>query len=221
MTPTSTSYTPPGELTGCTADVNCTQNTINPSELNLWRVIKKNDDGTVDVVSEYVSSNYILIYGQTGYMNVVGALNTIATQYTNSKYVQSTRHIGCSNQVEKCSMISETDCPIDSGYTIDVTLVKEATGSFMANRVNTESLEEYFIANRYFRDDYSNADVKVWGVMYVSVWSGAINREDWIVKSDGAARADGAAIRSILTLKANVNIKSGDGKTVATAYTFE
>ena len=100
MTPTSTSYTPSGEDTGCMNDSNCTQNTLNPSELNLWRVIKKNEDGTVDAVSDKVSSEAVTFYGKVGYINFVGGLNTIASQYTNTKYVKSIRHIGYSNQTQ-------------------------------------------------------------------------------------------------------------------------
>lgn len=40
--------------------------TINPSELNLWRMIRKNDDGTVDVVSEYVSKEKVALRGIMG-----------------------------------------------------------------------------------------------------------------------------------------------------------
>ena len=55
MTPTSTSYTLPNELSGCDGTSStCIQKEINPSELNLWRVIRKNEDGTIDAVSEYV-----------------------------------------------------------------------------------------------------------------------------------------------------------------------
>ena len=50
MTPTATSYTPPSSITGYAG----LQNTLNPSELNLWRVIKVNDDGTVEMVSDNV-----------------------------------------------------------------------------------------------------------------------------------------------------------------------
>ena len=107
MTPTSTSYTPPGELTGCMNDANCTQNTLNPSELNLWRVIKKNDDGTVDAVSEHISSEGIIFFGRDGYINFVGGLNTIASQYTNEKYVAKARHVGYSNQTEKITDTSK------------------------------------------------------------------------------------------------------------------
>ena len=73
MTPTKSSYTTDTSKTGYTK----TQ-TINPQELNLWRVISLNDDGTVDVVSEHVSSTAISFEGQTGYQNLVGYLNELA-----------------------------------------------------------------------------------------------------------------------------------------------
>ena len=112
MTPTATSYTISKDLTGYSSD-----QTINPSELNLWRVIRKNEDGTVEVVSEYVSSALIYFNGKIGYFNFVGALNTIAAQYTNEKYVESTRHIGYSNQTEIITDVSKLDQPTPSWKT--------------------------------------------------------------------------------------------------------
>lgn len=114
MTPTSASYTISKDLTGYTSD-----QTINPRELKLWKVIKKNSDRTVEVVSEYVSSSKIYFKGWTGYMNLVGGLNTIAAQYTNTKYVSRTRHIGYSNQIEICTEQSITACPGDNGWETD------------------------------------------------------------------------------------------------------
>ena len=101
MKPTSTSYSITSSMTGCVSGlsssycngINGEPQTINPSELTLWRVIKKNSDGTVDVVSDKVSSKAVYFYGRTGYQNFVGSLNTIAAQYTNSDYVQSTRYM--------------------------------------------------------------------------------------------------------------------------------
>ena len=69
-TPNKTSYTTDTAYTGYTS----TQ-TINPSELTLWRVISLNQDGTVDIISEYVSSVEIYFNGLTGYKNFVGYLN--------------------------------------------------------------------------------------------------------------------------------------------------
>ena len=67
MTPTSTSYKISKGLTGYSSD-----QTINPSELNLWRVIKKNEDGTIEMVSDSISSKYVYFNGQTGFLKLVG-----------------------------------------------------------------------------------------------------------------------------------------------------
>ena len=128
MTPTSTSYTLPNELSGCDGTSNtCIQNEINPSELNIWRVIKKNEDGTVDVVSEYVSSKEVSFYGKTGYINYIKALNEVAAQYTNEKYVSRTRHIGYSNQTEVITDTSKLEQTI-APWTKRTSLYNQWTG---------------------------------------------------------------------------------------------
>ncbi len=63
-TPSKTRYDIANSLTGMdkysetdstlVAIKNAGKQTIKPSELNLWRVIKKNEDGTIEIVSEYV-----------------------------------------------------------------------------------------------------------------------------------------------------------------------
>ena len=67
MTPTATTFTPDTTYTG----YNSTPSAINPSELNVWRVIKVNSDCTVEVVSEYVSSVNVYFRDKTGYMNYI------------------------------------------------------------------------------------------------------------------------------------------------------
>ncbi len=111
MTPTSTSYTISKNLTGYDSD-----QTINPSELNLWRVINKNDDGTVDMVSHYVSSTDVYFHGLEGYINLIKGLNTIASQYTDGVHVASTRHIGFSKQTQTITLstrFTDTTSPWD------------------------------------------------------------------------------------------------------------
>ena len=84
---------------------------IYPKQLNLWRVIKKNTDGTIEMVSEYVSSTNVYFgtsaTGTTGdtagvkaYANFVGYLNTLANQYQNPTYTISARHMGYNGQTE-------------------------------------------------------------------------------------------------------------------------
>ena len=100
LTPTLTSYVAKSSLTGYTSD-----QTINPSELNLWRVIDIHSDGSVDMVSEYVSSTNVNFRGATGYANFVGALNTIAAQYQKAGYTINARHMGYGGQT---SIIADT-----------------------------------------------------------------------------------------------------------------
>ena len=94
MTPTATSYTIGSDLTGYTSD-----QAINPSELNLWRVINKNADGTVEMVSDRVSSKSVYFDSKTGFRNLINSLNIIAAQYTDGLHIQSTRHVGYNNQI--------------------------------------------------------------------------------------------------------------------------
>ena len=72
--------------------------TINPSELTLWRIIKTNIDGSFEAISEYTSSTNISFRGATGYKNIVGALQSIAQQYAKAGYTKSTRMFGYGGQ---------------------------------------------------------------------------------------------------------------------------
>ncbi|MBR3660682.1 MAG: hypothetical protein IKN63_02130 [Bacilli bacterium] len=79
-TPTATSY----DVTS--TGVSGATGTLNPSELNLWRVIKINPNCTVEVVSEYVSTTNITFTGKDGYLNYVYILNEIAKQYADENH---------------------------------------------------------------------------------------------------------------------------------------
>ncbi len=203
MTPTSTSYTVASSVTG-----NDTDQTINPSELNLWRVIKKNDNGTVDVISENVSTNEIYFKGETGYLNLVGTLNAIASQYGNTSYVSSTRSMGFSNQTEVCESIDA--CLADTGYETDVNLVSTALGSLIGNDSNGVA-DAYWIASRNTNENTQNG-------RFINA-TGVVSDEQ--ITGDGASYSNAIKIRPILTLKSNLKIASGDGASSATAYTFE
>ena len=95
-TPTNTSYTIPKSLTGYSSDQK-----INPSELNLWRVIKKNDtDGTIEAISEYVSNTEVYFFGSYGYNNYSTALDTIAKQYETNGITSGSRYMNNSTDVD-------------------------------------------------------------------------------------------------------------------------
>lgn len=203
MTPTSNNNTISTDLTGYTSE-----QTINPSELNLWRVIKKNDDGTVDVVSEYVSNNEVYLSGEVGYLNLVESLNNIASLYDNVNYVQSTRYMGFSTQIGVCSTLDE--CLSDTGYESDVSLVSTALGTLIGNTPSGVA-SPYWLASRSKNETGNNA-------RYINE-VGVISDEQMIGSLSNSPKA--IKVRPIVTLKPNLEILDGDGKSADTAYTLK
>lgn len=141
---------------------------IKTNELTIWRVIRVNKDLTVDMVSEYLPQNEIIINGLTGYNNLIGLLNQISFEYGNTKYVEKARNIGYSNQRENVEEIKsfkelmtlswdeiktkdyiETvlNLTTDDGYIEDLELVNKAIGTILAS---PESTPEHKY-NGYFR----------------------------------------------------------------------
>ena len=170
MTPTKSSYTTDTSKTGYTSS-----QTINPRELNLWRVISINDGGTVDIISEHISSTAVYFKGQTGYQNFVGYLNVLASQYENSTYTKGSRHFGYNGQTEyitDTSKITETapwECstgescnPVESQgggdelYTKDYNLVKSVLGTAGTTKQDGTS-GFYWMASRYYLYYSSNS----------------------------------------------------------------
>ena len=161
MAPTKSSYTTDASKTGYTG----TQ-TINPQELNLWRVIKLNDDGTVEMISEHVSSTAVYFSGQTGYQNFVGYLNVLASQYENSTYTKGSRYFGYNGQTEYITDTSKFTNPApwtsstgsstvesqgggDELYTTDYNLINTVLGTRVATKPGGSSAT-YWIASRYY-----------------------------------------------------------------------
>ena len=171
MTPTKTSYTTDTSKTGYSS----TQ-TINPSELNLWRIINVNSNGTYDAVSEYVSSTAVYFQGETGYKNLVGYLNTLASQYENNNYTIGSRYVGYNGQTQfmtsslSTSTAGTSSTPALSGdaqeynsgargdtlYEKDYNLVNNALGTLIGKDVSDKSTaKNYWLASRYY--DYNNS----------------------------------------------------------------
>lgn len=97
LVPDLDTYTVPSDITGFepTAQLN---NTIQPNELKLWRVININNDGTFDLVSEYISSRNVVFSGTIGYANLIGGLQLIASKYANEEFTVNTRMMGYDGQ---------------------------------------------------------------------------------------------------------------------------
>ena len=216
MTPTKSSYTTDTSKTGYSR----TQ-TINPQELNLWRVISLNDDGTVDVVSEHVSSTEISFKGQTGYQNLVGYLNELAKQYENSTYTKGSRHFGYNGQTEyitdtsrfndlapwECST-GESCNPVESQgggdelYTKDYNLVKSVLGTTVASKPDGTKYS-YWMVSRYY--DYSSTTDYYWYGRVVDTL-GDVHRNILYYYEDSSFSSDSNhdSLRPILTLKSGL-----------------
>ena len=221
MTPTSTSYTTDTSKTGYTS----TQK-INPSELDTWRVIKVNSDGTIEVVSENISSTAVYFKGQTGYKNFVGYLNELANQYQNTKYTIKARHMGYNGQTEYLTDTTNTvdstattapwtcstgrGCsPVESQgggdtlYTNDTDLVKNAIGTLVAS-LKGGSASDYWLASRYY--DYCSSSNWFYSGRSISS-SGIIGSSyDLYLYNYGFyANSSYFRLRPILTLKSGIS----------------
>ena len=181
-TPSKTSYTTDVTYTGYTS----TQ-TINPSELTLWRVIAINGNGTVDIISENVSTTDVFFRGQTGYQNLVGYLNVLASQYETTGVTVGSRHFGYNGQTEfitdtqyfvnpapwTCSTGGtcspdpddyESSGGGDTLYTNDYNLINNVLGTRVATKLSG-SASTYWMASRYY--SYSSASNYYWSGRYV------------------------------------------------------
>jgi hypothetical protein len=229
LTPTKSSYTTDTSMTG----YDSTQ-TIYPQELNLWRVISLNDDGTVDIISEHVSSVRIFFKGQTGYQNFVGYLNVLASQYENSDYTVGSRHFGYNGQTEyitdtskftnpapwTCSIttvcVKSEKSPVESQgggdtlYEKDYYLVKSFLGTTAATKPGGgTSGSWYWIASRYYL--YHSETYYIWYGRDVSAsdnasYSYLYGYED----SNFSTGSNSQSLRPILTLKSGLEYE-GDG----------
>ena len=219
MTPTSTSYTTDTSKTGYTS----TQ-TINPSELDTWRVIKVNSDGTIEVVSENVSSTDVYFRDQTGYKNLVGYLNELANQYQNTKYTIKARHMGYNGQTEYLTDTANTvdstvttapwtcatygSCTVESQgggdhlYANDTDLVRNALGTFVAS-TKGGSASSYWLASR----DYGYNSSSRWYYYGRYISSRGINSNYTLYFCSGGfvAVSSSSRLRPILTLKSGIS----------------
>jgi len=216
MTPTLRSFTTDKTKTGeSSSDI------IYPSQLNLWRVIKVNSDGTIEIVADEPSKEEVWFYGRTGYMNYVGYLNVLASKYENSKYTIGSRYMGYSNQtgyITDNSKITQTTAPWacdtgaschpenqenlgggDLGYVNDINLVQNVYGTL-------KSKYSYFLASRYYDYTYSGS----FGFLVRRVETN-LSTENATYSSDKSNAHFYDQLRPILILKAGINYTPGPG----------
>jgi len=202
------------------------QGVINPKELTLWRVIKINSDNTIDIVSENVSTAEVYFEGQTGYLNYVGYLNSLAKNYENNKYTIASRIVGFNNQTKYITNTSMFTIKVPWRYSTttndneslgggdilhisDINLINEALDTLKCNNLNQEAAT-YWIASRYYY--YRNTNNYYWNYRYIDT----NGREDfdnlyYVRNAKFQSRAAKASLRPILTLKSGISGILGNG----------
>ncbi len=232
-TPINTSYSIASTLTGFDSD-----QTIKPNELTLWRVIRKNSDGTLDLVSEYTSSNEVFFSGMTGYKKYVGTLNTIASQYETSGVTSGSRYMGYNGQTESVTStkIGQTLRPPwtenttasnspkgssreregggDELYTTDINLVRAACGNNLwAYKVNLNHIRDhYWLSSRLFQFQH-DFYWEFFGRIVNSNGRATYEVPIFVVRNENVYSLDnvGALLRPIVILKSGISAISGDG----------
>jgi prepilin-type N-terminal cleavage/methylation domain-containing protein len=227
ITPTITSYTTDSQYSGYSQ-------TINPSLLDTWRVLRVNDDGTVELISDKVSPETIRIEKtREHYLSYVGYMNLLASKYANPEYTISTKSPGFNGQTE---FITEATAQIptqffpsgnyptsepttnndneakgwgDMMHTDDINLIKSALSTLKSNG-------GYYIASRYKSYSTSSPAYEYWHwcARYVDSSGELYNVAIRDNCSNTCAIAPGPVsghIRPMMTVKANLKIASGDG----------
>ena len=254
MTPTSTSFTPDRTLTGLVdydnekgnaAGTTTVSGTLNPSYLNLWRVIRINDDCTVEVVSEYVSDVNVKFAGKVGYANFIYYLNEIAKQYANTTYTLDPatapdgafRNVGYDHQTKQItnmSKITSTTAPWeaktgpktveslgggDYGFSTDLALMEKANVPIIAYKKGSTVDETYSNYTGYWLASRLFSYYSSWSFDMRYVYSGGmLYYVDLYVRSGSSFETyvRSYAIRPIVTLKSGLQ-PTGSG-TVSNHY---
>ncbi len=228
-TPRKTSYEITSDLTGY--DHN---QTINPSELNLWRVIRKNSDGSIDLVSEYTSSTKLFFKGKQGYKNYIGVLNTLSRSYETDDITSGSRYMGYDGQTENITdetKLNQTSAPWtentsaenspkgsererqgggDTLYITDEALVREAydnsLDTYRVHDINGAS-SYYWLGSRYLGYGGEN-----WYFNVRTIVLGELTHNISLYGSlnNFEERSYDGYLRPIVTLKANIQA-SGTG----------
>ncbi len=212
--PNKTSYIVTSANTGYSSN-----QTFNPSELHIWRVVRKNNDGTVELLTEYLPSKVLIFgpaYAQTSSSvackNYVGVLNAVAQAYENYGYTISSRAMGYNGVEEEYMMdLDEFD---DQDPPTDIELVKTAIGTIEAKRVDKVDSDSfgYWLASRARIDSvlecygYIVRKKQNYSAFSVGIYDDVHNLERYY-------------FRPIVVLKSNLKITGGDG-TESSPYTL-
>ncbi len=228
MTPTSIEFKTDTNMTGYS-----NSQIIKPQELNIWRVIQINNDGTLEMVSEYVSGTQIFFEGKNGYLNFSGYLNRIAKEYENSKYTIKSRSFGYNGQTEYITNTSKISYPSawnkstedgiaaseepygagDDYMYKDLETVRNVLGTIISKKADNLSYNGwYWLTSRRF--GYIRGDTYCWlnyNTMGTEIVDNGNGSRIYCYYGSFQSLARDRSIRPILTLKANIMYYDGDG----------
>ena len=204
---------------------------IDVSKTNLWRVLKKNSDGTLELIADNPSDGFYMPQGNSSYLNYVDMVNGYASHYKNDKYTINTRCPGYNGQTQKIdsnnfvipssffispSSLSTTDATVDNSnekigggdvmYQQDLDLINNVYGTLKANK-------PYYVGSRVKRIEHKSIYQWYWDGRIID-YSGNLKSISFITRCSNtcAAGYSGyAGIRPIITMKANLVIESGKG----------
>ncbi len=198
--------------------------------MDLWRVIKIYPAGSVELISEYVSSEEVYFNGKFGFRNFTKCLNELASQYETDGITSGSRSFGYNGQTEfiadtskmttypwGCSTNEECEnAPVeslgggDSLYLLDVDLVTNVLGTIDATQKGSSILRGYWNSSRaFYIDTYGSLEMGWSGSSTGENYGGNLlygYNEDWISK-----RSSGYHFRPIVTFNPNVEITGGTG----------
>ena len=238
MIPDSSSYTISTNDTGYNTD-----QSIIPNELTLWRVIAKNEDGTIDAVSEYTSSNEVCIIGKNGYTHFIKTMQNIAKEYKKEGYTDKTRMMGYDGQTLTIEDTSAFDGTIttapsqtstgtpkegtgeeynngilgDTLYLKDYLLVKNIYGNTIAKKIGTTNNTSYWLASRRYVY-FGTTSFAFYGRF--AYFEGGIGYHTVRYYDSGWRNYTACySVRPIITLKKEIKVEDGSG-TIETPYTI-
>lgn len=202
-TPSITSYTIAKSDTGYTSD-----QTINPSALTMWRVTRKNKDGTVELVSAYSSNKAVSMWNSGKYIKI---LNQIAKAYETEGITVGSRHIGYNPSLSEDSgnFMGDTYYLKDLEVLEIIETIDELTTGSRSSLMGNGYWISAFDDNQYWS---SAAYVCQRGKVcysYLSHYSpnGSINNND------------NHFVRPIIVLKSTIKLTGGNG-TASSPYTL-
>ncbi len=173
-------------------------------ELDLWRVIRKNEDGTVDIVSSFISSSEIGFMSRD-YKNFIGELNRIAKAYETKGLTVGSRAMGYGRDEELEYITADVS---DEGYKSDVNLIEMVIGSLKAMKAdNSRDYHGYWLASR-------GKDYRLRKVI-----NGQVTLTDESLNPSSPGLGESASIRPIVVLRSDLKITGGNG-TKESPYTL-